>query len=122
MFDSGDLIDDFETAIERNRDHVARKLLSNALILQAEHKKKLSVANPRPYKHPAPKNTYPKARTYNLRDAVVVEPSSLKQIRSLGYVITGILLGAWYGAILKKLGWKGLADTHAALVAAGAYR
>ncbi len=49
------------------------RLKAAALLLQAEHKKDLSTANPAPHRTPSRPGEYPKARTYNLRDAVAIE-------------------------------------------------
>lgn len=114
---------DEEAFDARMRERAAKIILRNMLTLQAAHKKKLSIANPPP-KHdkPAKRGQYPKARTFNLRDCVVVEPASLTTIQYTLTGRTGILMNAMYGAILKAQGWKGIEDTHAELKAAGAYK
>lgn len=106
----------------RLHDRAARTLLRNALTLQAEHKRRLSIANPRPHKNSSHAGQYPKARTFNLRDAVVIEPASLDVITQSLSVRVGISISAFYGFILSERGWKGLHDTHRDLTAAGRYK
>jgi hypothetical protein len=55
--------------VQQNDD----RLKAAALLLQAEHKRDLSTANPAPHRNSSRPGEYPKARTYNLRDAVAVE-------------------------------------------------
>lgn len=100
----------------------AKVLLRNALVLQAEHKRRLSKFNPRPFRNSSKPGEYPRARTYNLRDAVVIEPSSLSIIEQTGSVSVGVLTGAKYVEWLVQSGRLGIRKTHADLIAAGKYR
>lgn len=106
---------------QRMRTLAAQRLLKDMLKLQAAHKRNLSRANPRPHKSPAKKGEYPKARTLNLRDAVVVEPRDLATLTSSLRGRVGVLVNAEYGYILEQAGWKGLLDTHESLKQSGAY-
>lgn len=103
------------------RERAAKRILRNMLTLQAAHKKNLSVANPKPYKNPAKRGQFPKARTFNLRDAVWCDPQSLATIKATLLGRTGVLVNAFYGYELEKRGWKGLLDTHTMLQQSGAY-
>jgi len=69
---------------------VQARLMGAAVMLQAEHKRDLSKANPRPHLSPSKVGEYPKARTYNLRDAVAVEKVGPYEIR------VGYWASAWY--------------------------
>ncbi len=113
---------DEEAFDARMRERAAKIILRNMLTLQAAHKKKLSIANPRPFLNSSKPGQFPKARTFNLRDCVVTEPASLATISQTLLGRTGVLLNAKYGEILKAKGWKGIEDTHEELKAAGAYR
>lgn len=107
---------------ERITEQAAKLLLRDALTLQAEYKRRVSVFNPPPHRNSSKPGQYFKSRTYNARDSIVVEPASLAIIRQTGSVRVGVLVGAQYAAILKARGWKGIADCHAELKAAGKYR
>lgn len=113
---------DPDAIIARTRTEAAQLQLRNALVLQAEHKRRLSKFNPPPHKNSSKPGEYPRARTYNLRDAVVIEPASLAIIEETGSVRVGVLIGAKYVESLVKKGRLGLANTHADLKAAGKYR
>lgn len=116
-FDTGDVMD-------RVMQNAAANLLANALILQAAHKAKLSIANPYPHNNPSKPGEWPKARTFNLRDAVDIEPRSVAEIMNRGWIRVGVLKGAEYGYFLTlpRFGRKGIADTHAELIGTGGYR
>lgn len=115
MFDAGAII-------ERTRTEAAKLLLRNALVLQAAHKRNLSRFNPPPHGNSSKPGEYPRARTYNLRDSVVVEPASLAIIEETGRVRVGVLMNAKYVDYLVKNGWLGIAKTHANLKSAGKYK
>jgi hypothetical protein len=102
--------DAFERVI---REAAAARVLAAALHFQAEAKKDLGVANPAPHDHPAARGEFPKGRTWNLRDGVVIDPPDLATVRKTLTVRVGWLKGARYGFFLWKKGWKGLADTLA---------
>jgi hypothetical protein len=123
MFETASASDAFDAAWERTQGLVAKSLLKKALILQTAHKRHLSVANPKPHDRPSKPGEYPKARTFNLRDAVAIEPRDLGAIRRTLIVRVGVLTTALYGPILSgpKFKRKGIADTHGSLKAAGAY-
>jgi len=74
-------------AIEKQ---VQARLMAAAVLLQAEHKRDLSKANPAPHGNPSKPGEYPKARTYNLRDAVSIEKVGPYEVR------VGYLRSAWY--------------------------
>lgn len=107
---------------DRITKDAAKVLLRNALVLQAEHKRRLSKFNPPPHKNSSKPGEYPRARTYNLRDAVVIEPASLAIIEQTGTVRVGVQTNAPYGPILTKRGRLGIAKTHADLMAGGKYK
>ncbi len=108
---------------KRADQYAAQVLMRNALVLQAAHKRNLSKANPPPrFLSPAKRGQFPKARTFNLRDAVAIEPRSLAVIEQTGIVRVGVLVNAAYGEYLKANGWKGIIDTHEQLKSNGAYR
>jgi len=65
-------------------------LMGAAVLLQAEHKRDLSKANPAPHLNPSKVGEFPRARTYNLRDAVAVEKVGPYEVR------VGYLANAWY--------------------------
>lgn len=111
-------VDAFE---QRCREKVGKRIFANMLKLQAAHKRNLSVANPRPHRNPAKRGQFPKARTFNLRDAVAIEPSSLATVIQTLSGAVGVLVSAEYGHYLKTAGWKGIQDTHDRLRAEGAY-
>lgn len=126
MFETGDIVDAIEAGIERARDAMAKSLLKKAIKLQVRHKRNLSRANPAPYKNPAKRGEFPKARTFNLRDAVVIEPADLAAVKRQMSVRVGILTTAPYGEYLAhqrppKVSWKGIRDSHQELIDAGAY-
>lgn len=114
MFDPGN----FEDRIDKL---AARRLLRSALKLQARHKRNLSRANPRPHKNSAKPGQYPKARTYNLRDAVAIDPPALSTIEQRQRVRCGVLTNAIYGFYLARRGFKGLDDSHFELLSEGGY-
>lgn len=114
MFDADAIVDEIRTK-------AAKKLLTNAVKLQVRHKRNLSRANPRPHKNSSSPGEYPKARTFNLRDAVAIEPTSLTLIEQTGRVRVGVLVNAVYGEYLFRAGWKGIIDSHNELKGMGAY-
>lgn len=114
MFDADSIIDEI-------REKAAKTLLKNAIKLQVRHKRNLSRANPAPHKNPARRGEFPKARTFNLRDAVAIEPKDLATIEATGRVRVGVLTNAIYGEYLFRAGWKGIIDSHNELKAMGAY-
>lgn len=64
------LIDNTAAILKRLTKETDDRLRAAALLLQAEHKRDLSTANPAPHTNPSKPGQYPRARTYNLRDAV----------------------------------------------------
>lgn len=94
------------------REQLARRLLAAAAMLQSEAKRDYSSSNPAPHKTPAPRGEFPRGRTWNLRDAVEIFPRDLAEIARRGKVRVGITKNAFYGAILKQRGWKGIRDTY----------
>ena len=99
-------------SLKRRLDaEMAKRLMAAALMVQAEHKRSLSVANPAPHDSPAPKGSFPAGRTWNLRDSVAVSPDTLAGVASAGSVRVGVLKGAFYGAALTNRGWLGIRDT-----------
>ncbi len=122
MFETTDTYEDFEAAQAKTWDDMARSLLKKAIKLQVAQKRSLSVANPPPlHSNPAKIGTMPHARTFNLRDSVVIDPPGLADIKARMTVRVGELTTAPYGAILKAKGWLGIVDTHEKLKSAGAY-
>lgn len=113
---------DPDAIIEWTEQLSAQLLMANAIKLQVRHKRNLSVANPRPHTDPSQPGEFPKARTYNLRDSVAIEPRSLAVIARTGMVRVGVLVSAIYGEYLTASGRKGIVDTHNELKAMGAYR
>lgn len=114
MFDADAITDEL-------RAKAAKKLLTNAIKLQVRHKRNLSRANPRPHRNPSRPGEFPKARTFNLRDAVAIEPTQLAIIEHTGRVRVGVLVNAVYGEYLFQQGWKGIIDSHNELKGMGAY-
>lgn len=104
---------DRTTARLRELDlEIAKRLLAAALLLQAEHKRDLSKANPAPHRHSSKPGEYPRARTYNLRDAVEVEPRSPAGIADNGLKVrVGYLKSAEYILELTKKNRKNVEDT-----------
>lgn len=91
---------------------IARRILAAALLLQAEHKRDLSTANPPPHLNSSKPGQYPKARTYNLRDAVVVEPRSPAAIADNRLrAKVGYLVSADYILALTNRKRKNVEDT-----------
>ncbi len=90
---------------------VAKRLLAGGLLLQAEAKRDLSRSNPAPHANPAPPGQFPRGRTWNLRDGVVVDPAAVDAVRRTMRVRVGLLGGAWYGEALRRRGWLGIPDT-----------
>lgn len=114
MFDADAISDEL-------RAKAAKTLLTNAVKLQLRHKRNMSRANPAPHTSPSKAGEYPKARTFNLRDAVAIEPRDLKTIEMTGRVRVGVLVNAVYGEYLFRAGWKGIIDSHNELKSQGAY-
>lgn len=106
---------EYEALLERARAQLARRMLAAALLVQAEAKRDYSRGtNPAPHLNPAPPGTFPRARTFNLRDGIAINPSSPADIANAGYrVRVGYLQGAFYGAVLARKGWLGIRDTLA---------
>ena len=82
--------DNTDAATRDLQRQVEARLMGAGVLLQAEHKRDLSKANPAPHNNPSKPGQYPRARTYNLRDAVAVEKVSPVEIR------VGYLKSAWY--------------------------
>lgn len=99
---------DFEQRIRRS---AAERLVACALALQGEEMRRLSRPNPYPYTDPARKGEYPKARTFNLRNGIWVDPLKLDKVAEQLRIRVGYTARAYYGAILQAKGWKGLLDT-----------
>lgn len=109
---SGDL-DAWAKGVERRaRERAGKVLLALATDFQAEAKKDYSVPNPAPHLTPAPRGSWPRGRTWNLRDHIVIDPPSLAAITAAGEVRVGVQKNAFYGAELAKRGWKGLLDSY----------
>lgn len=91
----------------------AAELLAIAVRVQAEHKADLSRrANPPPrFAAPSRPGEFPAGRTFNLRDAVALSPSTREEIGRELRVRVGYLAGAKYGAILAAKGWLSVDDT-----------
>lgn len=87
------------------RRRVDQRVKAAALVLQAEHKKDLSVHNPPPHKTPSRPGEFPKFRTLNLRDSVAIQ-----KIKS-GHYRVGYWPGAWYIVPLHERKRKTVADT-----------
>ena len=103
----------FDDLKKRANDEVAKRLFAAALLLQAEAKRDYSRANPAPHASPAPKGTFPKARTFNLRDSVAIDAASPADVTAAGLrVRVGYLTGAAYGGSLVRKGWLGVKDTY----------
>lgn len=107
------MADPFEEMKKRVRLAVAKRLLAAAVLTQAEAKRDLSVPNPAPHLNPAPRGEFPRARTFNLRDAQAISPADLGEIARGLFVRVGVLRNAAYGPILASRGWKGIRDTYA---------
>lgn len=76
-----------------------------AVLLVAEHKKDLSVGNPRPHNTPSKPGQFPRFRTLNLRDSV-----TLARVSQAVYRV-GYMTGAWYILALQKRNRKTVKDT-----------
>lgn len=100
-----------DPAIEALRDLVARRLLAAGLTLQAEHRRDLSVGNPSPHNHPAPRGAFPRLRTGGGRANVAFEPTTVAGVRKVLRVRIGYRPAALHLLILANRGWKGIVDT-----------
>lgn len=103
---------DVDKVMRRIRENAGRDLYRKALKVQAQHVKNLSVSNPAPHHNPAPRGEYPRGRTWNLKDAVVVSPASMNEVIQMQAVTVGVRANAFYGRVLAHRGWKGLIDTR----------
>lgn len=92
----------------------ARLIGDLARAVQAEHRRRLSVAYP-----PASKRgQYPAKRTGNLRDSIAFRPGDAKAIQVTGSLRMAYLRRAFYGNILEiEMGRTSLADTIADVLA-----
>jgi len=102
----------FAAMLDRIKREQAKRLLAAAVLLQAEHKRDLSRSNPFPHDNPSIPGEYPKGRTWNLRDSVAVEPTTVEGVMRNGWrVRVGYLKGAWYIEALRKIGRLTVVDT-----------
>lgn len=109
---AANLIDFTDRRIAEIDAEVAKRLMAAALALQAEEKRSLSTANPPPHANSSKPGEYPKARTYNLRDAVAIDPPTLAGIRAGGFrVRVGYLASAWYIVPLSQRKRLNVIDT-----------
>jgi hypothetical protein len=100
------LIDNTARILEQLVRDTDKRLRAAALLLQAEHKRDLSTANPAPHRNPSRPGQYPKARTYNLRDAVTAEMVKYGVEWRVGY-----LVNAEYILALTNKQRKNIEDT-----------
>lgn len=100
-----------DEAIQAMREAIAEKLLKAAVVTQTEHMKRLDVQNPPPYKTPAKIGEWPRKRTGFGQSHIFIEPRSKSEIARTLTVRIGYGVSAFYLAILKDKGWKGLTDT-----------
>lgn len=103
-------------AMQTARIAVAKRLLAGAVLLQTEHKKRLSVGNPSPHDTPSLPGEYPRARTGFGRSQADVDPKDPAKIAADLEVFVGLRQPGWYLAYLTaERDRKGLEDTAADL-------
>lgn len=105
----------FATAIDqlvkRAQEGLAKRLLMAAVVLQAQAKSDYSKSNP------APRGQFPRGQTWNLRDSVAIQPTTIAGIIREGQTVrVGYLPAAFYGAALANRGWKGITDSYASVL------
>jgi hypothetical protein len=98
--------------VTRVRQEAARRLLAAAITLQSAYRSDVSVGNPAPHDHPAPKGDYPRLRTGQGRAAVSVSPASIGEVMGAGQVVVGYRPPVHLYYLANK-GWKGMLDTLA---------
>lgn len=108
---AGDLSEWRRQVEQRQRQRAGQVIYALATKFQAAAKADYSVPNPAPHHTPAPKGQFPRARTFNLRDAITID-RSLAEAVATGEVRVGVLKSAFYGAALARRGWKGLLDSY----------
>lgn len=100
-----------EAVQRRMRERAGKVIYALATDFQGEVKKDLSVPNPTGATPSAP-GQFPRARTFNLRDAVVVD-RTLAETIATGEVRVGVLKSAWYLLpLVRRLKRLGLADSY----------
>lgn len=114
-------MNDFDAAIDqlvkRAQEGLARRLLTAAVVLQAQAKGDYSKSNPAPHLNPAPRGQFPRGRTWNLRDSIAIQPTTIAGIIREGQTVrVGYLPAAFYGAALANRGWKGITDSYASVL------
>lgn len=81
----------------------AIRVLRAGIYFKNEHKRRLGVSNPRPYKTPSKPGEYPRARTHALQNAVMTDVSSQSAVIVNGMRIRiGLSVNVWYGLYLEQ--------------------
>lgn len=101
-----------EAAFASARLEMAKRLLAAAIAFQAEHRKRLNVANPPPHDNSSRPGQYPKKRTGFGQSQVSYEPTSPAEVARELVVRVGISRPGFYLEVLAlDRGRKGLIDT-----------
>lgn len=79
------------------QDQLGKSLLLAAVVVQSEMKKSLNT----PYPPASKPGEFPHYRTGNLRESIVIDPSTPAECAALGRVRIGYAKRAHYGAILE---------------------